>query len=348
MTKLTQLKQLLKHKKSRQYYAEKLEITVEEVESLMKQLRSDLEIEHNVDTNNFEISAYWSKTKTSSVLVRPKVKELDLQEVIDRFTLKSPYVIEKHFCLNPSVLILPKQDAHFDKYDINGKNDIEQRFNTVFQSYQKIVSEAKSDTLVYVVGSDQFNSEWTSMTTKGTPQQNIMDYEDSFEAILHHEIQTIEYFIQKFSHIQIIYVSGNHDNFVGWHLIKMLQTYFNKSRIEFDTTNKKSRKYTHFGNSVFMFNHGDVVKPEELINIFPIESGSLWNNKKFYYIFTGDKHHTKEIERAGINFIQIPAMSTSKSKWDERMGFQSKAAVTGFKISYNTGMKAKYIETLWQ
>jgi hypothetical protein len=139
--------------------------------------------------------------------------------------------------------------------------------------------------------------------------------------------------------VDVVYVAGNHDEYVGWHMINWLQAFFRKTdRLTFDCS-PKYRKYVSYGMSAMMFNHGDAIKPAKLASIFPIEYRLEWSNHDKYYIFTGDKHHELSQDFNGIKFYQIPAFSNAKSSWDEKNGYTcAKAEVTGFLIDYSDGM----------
>jgi hypothetical protein len=145
--------------------------------------------------------------------------------------------------------------------------------------------------------------------------------------------------LQKTDDVRVVYVAGNHDEFVGWHMITWLAAYFkDSSRVRFDCS-PKYRKYVSFGDTAMMFNHGDAMKPAKLASIFPIEYRQKWSAHQNFYIFTGDKHHEISIDFGGIKFYQIPAFSNAKSSWDEKNGYTtSKAEVTGFLIDFEQGM----------
>jgi hypothetical protein len=96
-----------------------------------------------------------------------------------------------------------------------------------------------------------------------------------------------------------------------------------------------------------MFNHGDAIKPAKLANMFPIEFKEEWSKCNNYYIFTGDKHHEVSIDFNGIKFYQLPALSGSKSLWDEKNGHTcSPAELTAFLIEEDQGMSAIYKQRL--
>ena len=195
------------------------------------------------------------------------------------------------------------------------------------------------DQITYILGSDEFNSEFTGMTTKGTPQTNTHTYQTSFEYICGHEVLMITMLLQYAENVNVVYVAGNHDEFVGWHMVNWLQTYFrNTERLTFDCS-PKYRKYISYGGSALMFNHGDAIKPAKLAALFPIEYREGWSFHNNFYIFTGDKHHEVSHDFNGIKFYQIPAFSNAKSLWDDKNGHtMSKAEVTGFLIEQGSGM----------
>jgi hypothetical protein len=56
------------------------------------------------------------------------------------------------------------------------------------------------ETIKYIVGSDEFNSEFTGTTTKGTPQTNILTYHDSFLKICNHEASMIQLLLENSVH----------------------------------------------------------------------------------------------------------------------------------------------------
>jgi hypothetical protein len=240
-------------------------------------------------------------------------------------------------------LVINKQDAHYNKIDVDGDNSIEERFARMVYRIETILNQASLsnslDKIIYIIGSDEFNSEFTGTTTKGTPQQNIGGYHDSFQAICDHEVLMITLLLNYSENVDVIYVAGNHDEFVGWHMINWLKTYFrNTDRVTFDCS-PKYRKYVSYGVSAMMFNHGDAMKPAKLASIFPMEYKDNWSEHEVYYIFTGDKHHEVSLDFNGIKFYQIPAFSNAKSGWDEKNGYTcSRGEVTAFLIDHSDGM----------
>lgn len=401
---LDQLQSLLSWKKSKKFYAEKLGITENEIEELLKELRSresiveeaeignyiadlenvvvtfmedlakgtgevvakfdeeiksleDLIEKCKIDTDKWEITKYvqnywgngenphwqvkaWLGKKTSEqVFQNSFIDFLSTYEPVSQEVM-SPKFSENKF---PGMLVINKQDSHLNKYDVDGNNDISSRLASIVYKLELIATQAtlsnNLEQITYIIGSDEFNSEFTGMTTKGTPQTNTHTYHDSFKFICEHEILVITMLLQYAENVNVIYVAGNHDEFVGWHMITWLEAFFrNTNRVTFDCS-PKYRKYISYGGSALMFNHGDTIKPAKLAALFPIEFREGWSFHENFYIFTGDKHHEVSHDFNGIKFYQIPAFSKAKSTWDDKMGHtMSKAEVTGFLIEQGSGM----------
>lgn len=401
---LHQLEQLLHWKKSKKFYAEKLNITEEEVDSLLKELRGgdrlgecaesaeyiteledtvvrfiedvqkgtgelllnskeeirtldELIVKCKIDTDKWEITKYvqnyWGNAETPYYQVKAwlsKKKEEQLfqdsfTEFLKSYTPISQEIMSPKFTLGKTnaALLINKQDSHYNKLDVEGSNNLSERFARMAYRIETILSQAalsnNLERVVYVIGSDEFNSEFTGTTTKGTPQQNTDGYHQSFREICNHEVEMITLLLNYSKNVDIVYVPGNHDEYVGWHLINWLETYFrNIDRLSFDTS-PKYRKYISYGKTAMMLNHGDVIKPAKLAGIFPMEYKDRWSEHENFYIFTGDKHHELSQDFNGIKFYQIPAFSNAKSVWDEKNGYTcSRGEVTAFLIDQHDGM----------
>jgi len=151
-------------------------------------------------------------------------------------------------------------------------------------------------------------------------------------------VSVINLLLQKSKNVEVVFIAGNHDEFVGWHLASWLQTYFrNHERAKFDIS-PKYRKYIDYGSSAMMFNHGDALKPAKLAGLFPMEYKKDWSLHDNFYIFTGDKHHEMSLDFNGIKFYQLPAFSTAKSSWDDKHGYLDRGELTGFLIDSKDGM----------
>ena len=293
----------------------------------------------NGDNPRWQVKAWLGKKKEDQLFQDNFINFLDSYKPVSQEVMSPKFVNGK----DNAMLVINKQDSHLNKYDIDGNNDIAHRLSNIMYKVELIANQAQLsnnlEQITYILGSDEFNSEFTGMTTKGTPQTNTHTYHTSFEYICGHEVLMITMLLQYAENVNVVYVAGNHDEFVGWHMVNWLQTYFrNTDRLTFDCS-PKYRKYISYGESAMMFNHGDAIKPAKLAALFPIEYREGWSFHKNFYIFTGDKHHEVSHDFNGIKFYQIPAFSNAKSLWDDKNGHtMSKAEVTGFLIEQGSGM----------
>lgn len=328
--------------------------------------KEDLIRECEIDLTKWEISRMihnaWGKEGNQSYQVKawlvPISNEVVFQGEFKDFLVDyKPAVVtisldKGNTSKKPNIcLVLPKQDAHFNKYDINGDNSIESRFRdnkkSICTMLTKAVATNHLEEVVYIVGSDQFNSEWTSLTTKGTPQQNILSYQEAFRAICDHEVSIITTLLEHSDKVKIVFIPGNHDQYVGWHLIDWLEAYLRLNKnLSFDSR-VDNTKYHRYNNSGIMLNHGDAIKPAALAAKFPMGFKDQWSVCENYYIFTGDKHHELSLDLNGIKFYQIPQLSNAKSGWDDKNGYAfSKAESTAFVITEYNGMSDIYKDIL--
>ena len=293
----------------------------------------------NGDNPHWQVKAWLGKKTVEQLFQANFVEFLDSYEPVSQAVTSPDFVEGK----SDAMLVINKQDSHLNKYDIDGDNNINDRLSAIVYKVATIVAQAKLsnnlENITYVIGSDEFNSEYSGATTKGTPQTNTHTYHDSFRFICDHEVMMITMLLQQAETVNVVYVAGNHDEYVGWHMIEWLDTFFRlEERVHFDCS-PKYRKYVSYGTSALMFNHGDAIKPAKLAALFPMEFKEGWSFHENFYIFTGDKHHEVSQDFNGIKFYQIPAFSNAKSLWDDKMGHtMSKAEVTGFLIEQGSGM----------
>ncbi len=227
-------------------------------------------------------------------------------------------------------LLIPKQDAHWNKADIYGNNSIEDRFKQftklLLEQLEKVIKINDLEEIVYIIGSDEFNSEATGETTKGTPQQNILSYNQGFEKISEFNIEIIKLLRFYSPKVKVLLLNGNHDYNVSWHLAHLLKQIFkNNEAIEIDDTLLNTKTYSYKSNLILL-NHGDVIKPKDLAAKFPILAKEQWSQHSNYYVLTGDKHHEVSHDFNGIMWYQVPQLSNAKSKWDDKMGYNTSKA----------------------
>lgn len=318
------------------------------VTGLIKDL-DDLIVKCNIDTEKWIIKRYvqnaWGKPEDQRYQVKAWLENRItatpsnhlLQEQFLKFAenFQSPYtpvpLMSPLSLLNLSTtakasILIPKQDFHFDKLDTFGDNDTDKRLDRDLSITNYFVNQASKlydlQTVYYVLGSDYFNSEYTKTTTKGTPQQNgILSYHEGFNTACMHEVRVIESILTTARDVQVIFVAGNHDYYIGWHLVQWLQCWFkNEPRVQVDSNPDLDKCILEWDTAV-MLRHGNDVKPQQLAHIFPTKYRKEWSQANHTYIITGDKHSEKSADFGAIRHYGVPALSSAKSLWDQNNGY---------------------------
>ena len=317
--------------------------TAEEIEDLIK-----------LDKTKWKLSKYsvWNGGKEDVWLTSAKVTAVisennsvaQFEDFLKTYKPYSPNIKNTHKSSKKNgCFIINKQDAHLDKLSVNGDNDLEKRFNGFYENVNEILIDRSATTnlekIIYILGGDEFNSEYTGTTTHGTPQTNLIGYHEGFERICKHEITVIDLLLQFTDNLEILYIPGNHDMYVGWHLVSWLSTYYrNVNKVKFDTR-QIFTKYIKYNNTALCFNHGYVVKPETLAHNFPIEFREQWSNCNKYYIFCGDKHTELSKTIGGIKFYRLAQVSKAKSTWHDEKGYSLiQGELTTFFIHESKGL----------
>lgn len=306
-------------------------------------------IEHfKIDLTKFRINQIYHKTSfggkyaiTVSLLALTGNQTIDLDNnFINKLSTIDPIegldlIQNLYFDKPKACLFIPKQDSHWNKRDINGDNSIDYRFQSftkcLLEQLEKVQKTNSLEEIVYIIGSDEFNSEWTGLTTKGTPQQNILSYQEAFEKISEFNIETIKLLRFYAPKVEVVLLNGNHDHNVSWHLSHLLTHVFSKSDSVIINNSLENTKLFSYKENLILLNHGDAIKPKDLAAKFPIIAKEVWSEHSNFYCITGDKHHEVSHDYHGVMWFQVPQLSNAKSNWDDKMGFiTSKAELLTF------------------
>jgi len=291
-----------------------------------------------IDTKKYRINQVYHKTSfggkysiTVSLLALKGSQTLDVStDFLDKLEDVKPLsafpTIKTRTQGKPNVaLLIPKQDAHFNKYDIDGNNNIAERFKAFTRSLlnqlEKVSATSNIEKIFYIVGSDEFNSEWNGTTTKGTPQQNILTYEQGFEAISEFNIAITRLLKAYSTEVEVILLNGNHDHNVSWHLAHLLGRLFSNTPNITVNSELVNTKIITYGKNLIALNHGDVTKPKDLASKLPILAKDKWSSHDNYFIITGDKHTELAQDFNGIMAYRVPQLSSSKSAWDDKNNY---------------------------
>lgn len=241
---------------------------------------------------------------------------------------------KKQSCMQ---IIFPT-DAHISRMELSGRT-MQEKCQQVLDKIVEAVEIAQKlysiDTLVFITGSDMFNSTGkTSHTVRGTLQEDNSSYDKAFDAIVNLNISIINYLYENCKELHVVSILGNHDEVECYMLGKYLQAYYRNLPISFDV-DKKYRKYFSFGNTGIQIHHGNVPKFDYLVSSFASERPDVFC-KKYTELIVGDKHHQKVTQIGKTIVRQFPSLAENDT-WSEEMGFISSQGLVSEVYDYEKG-----------
>lgn len=315
--------------------------------------KEELEAHFHVDNINNKITNYWSILVKSgagyatSVNIKNIAKDFNIDKadkILESFLAKE--YVEREINLEAkegeNLLLLNVADFHLDKEDI-GENDIEAKINTYLQMIRSILDYSKAhtiDRILYVVGNDYFNTDTIfNTTTKGTPQNVTMTWDKAYELGFDLQVYVLNLLQTYCTKLDVLHVSGNHDETKSYYMAYSLSRYFEKSDMRF-LINAKSRKQYTFGETFFGFHHGNTSIDKLPLN-FAKEFTLDWGMSKYHEIIVADKHHYKQYEHEGVRIHQMPSL-TGVDNWHDKSNFNN-SIQSALGMLYNS-KKGKFAE----
>lgn len=222
-------------------------------------------------------------------------------------------------------------DAHIDKLSYTNSDTIDDNVKLFVEAFNSLLRSTLTynpNTIVFPVGSDFFNSNGLTNTTKrGTPMSNSILPHISFDIGLTAIRNCID-IARQHSNIIVLVIPGNHDEDTCFYLGKCLKYIYEKdSHVTIDDSFTR-RKYISHGNNLIGFAHGDIEKKR--INHLPLimaeEQKELWSKTSYRYWYLGDIHHreeykfmrTKDFIGAEVNFLRS---ISNLDKWHYDEGY---------------------------
>ena len=297
--------------------------------------KEELEAHFHVDNINNKITNYWSILVKSGAGYATSV---NIKNIAKDFNIDRANAIVNDFINNTykelsyrnvvtgdqNLLLLNIADFHIDKENIEN-NDVEKRVDTYISLIRKILdlsSVHKIDKILYVVGNDYFNTDTIlNTTTKGTPQNVIMNWDEAFKLGFDLQIHIFKLLQLYCDDIDVLHVSGNHDETKSYYLAYSLSRYFEESsKIKF-LIDSRTRKQYSFGNTFFGFHHGNTNIDKLPLN-FSKQFSEPWGAAKYHEIITADKHHYKQYELEGVRIHQMPSL-TGVDNWHDKSNYNN-------------------------
>jgi hypothetical protein len=189
----------------------------------------------------------------------------------------------------------------------------ENRFNKILSKILEDQSKLNCGECLVIIGNDYYNADGiTEATTRGTPQQVDLRWQEMFSKGLELYINLFENIKYKFNKINVKLVAGNHARSTEFYLYTALaQRYSNDKTINFSEDIKETQSFLFGVNSLY-FNHGDVDE-SRLIKSLPSEFPEDWTKSliRDLHLYHYHKNATKVDQDLGLTVIRNPSPCSS-------------------------------------
>ena len=240
----------------------------------------------------------------------------------------------------------------FENYDVKIAR---QRFMTAIKKLLKNASGFNYNRILFPVGNDFFNCDTIlNTTTKGTPQDEDLRWQKTFDVGIRLLIDAINLLKQTGVPIDIVVIPGNHDFERSYFMGSVLQAWFNQDSTVSVDNSASPRKYYRFGNVLIGFTHGSEEKEASLPMLMAIDipSKPMWSETKFHEWHVGHVHRKKNVnytvldktrslnEDLGVTIRYLSSL-TGTEEWHHKKGYVgSTKAADAFIWNHDFGLIA--------
>ena len=286
---------------------------------------------------------------SSKIVVKPKEQIIDydrINEWFDKLDRKYSLPVIKtsnEYLKGNKCLLIDIADLHLNlqatMFSTGNEYNCEIAEKLFFYVISDILSRVEKyqfNKIIFVVGGDMLNGDNLSgSTTKGTPQDSDLLYFDAVEKLYAMTIKAVD-ILKKKASVNVIYISGNHDELSGYKLAKFIDAWFRNDEYVAVDYSPLPRKYVKFGRTLFTFAHDGNVKT--LPRLIADEAREYWSGIDTTEVFL--QHlHTEQVltEEYNMRIQRLPTIS-AKSNWTVDKGFGSKRQCKTFIFDIEDGL----------
>ena len=247
------------------------------------------------------------------------------KEIIELLECNSPIVEGEYNAEfeDPISYEISLPDIHYGK---EVGETLEQLEDEYMYRVKALISKANGldiDRILLPIGNDGMNSEgYSRATTKGTPQQDCAEWQQTFVGYCGLMVRAIEY-LQTIAPVDVIIIQGNHDFERMFYSGEYLRAYFKNSQgVNVDNA-YDTRKYYSYGVNMIMYTHGDKEKSAEMPLIMATEQPMMFAKAKFREVHCGHLHKEMVNEYRGVKVRFIPSICKNDA-WHKSMGYEAK------------------------
>ena len=191
----------------------------------------------------------------------------------------------------------------------------QKRFYDIFEAiYNKQLKE-RCGRCVVVIGSDFFNSESDSCTSKDKiPQQNDTRYIKLFYEGIKMYTSAILTLRNLFNKVDIMLCAGNHARAMETFLYMALEQRFVNDEIVHFIENYRLTQVYQFGKCAIFYNHGDA-NLKQTIKSIPAEFSEVWGTHPFRELHLGHLHKEVTVDDEGGMITRRIGSPCSTDAW---------------------------------
>ena len=250
-----------------------------------------------------------------------------IREVKDEFfeSLKSisPAIPKRSYDIkkeSPIVYEISLPDIHYGKRTDDTPEQAEANFlNSIYELHRR-AEGVNIERFLLPIGNDGMNSKgMRKATTKGTPQDDSMDWQQSFVGYTKLVIKAINY-LSQYAPVDVVVIQGNHDYERMFYAGEVLSAWYTNDKNVTIDNSTEGRKYYEYGTNMIMFTHGDKEKAAEMPLIMATEQPVMFARTKFREVHCGHLHKEMVNEYRGIKVRFVPSICANDS-WHKLMGY---------------------------
>ena len=256
-----------------------------------------------IDTTKWKLSSYWNKQQAnqwviSALVTRIKETTEDLfSKTLENF--KPKYTPVKEVFLNNTyeTPCVAVLSIQDLHFGKGGNELVVQDFKDAVTSL--ILRGYRSHLLkkvIYVIGGDLLNMDtFTGTTTSGTPVENSQKAQEAYNDAFDCLFWSVNFIKQFCEELEVVYLPGNHDRLSSYHIAHALSKVFHSDANINFNAEYEERKVVVYGNNFFAFEHGDVSSKNTAL-VYATEFPVEWGATLYRTCYTGHWHRKKTME----------------------------------------------------
>ena len=270
--------------------------------------------------------AFKKEIEEFAAIYSPKISK------IKREKLKDPIVYE---------VSLP--DIHYGKMVDETLEGLENNFMHCVVDLVEKARGLQIEKFLLPIGNDGMNSEgMRGTTTKGTPQQDLAGWKDTFRGYWTLIVRAVDY-LQEIAPVHLTVVSGNHDYERMFYAGDVIAGWYRENKNVIVDNSYEARKYFEYGNNMIMFTHGDKEKAADMPLIMATEQPEMFARCTSRETHCGHLHKEMVNEYRGIKVRFLPSIC-SNDDWHKSMGYEAKRTAQAHIWSKTRGYEG-YLQT---